>query len=105
MTRPRRSELATPASNAHMCEVAARAGADLVFLDLEDACAPSAKESARGTAVEALTGLDWGRTLRAVRINGLDTPWCHDDVVEVVEAEAAELHQRSSAFSASGMRR
>ena len=67
-----------------MCEVAARAGADLVFLDLEDACAPSAKESARSTAVNALTNLDWGRTLRAVRINGLDTPWCHDDVVEIV---------------------
>lgn len=84
MTGPRRSELATPASSEHMCEVAARAGADLVFLDLEDACAPSAKESARGIAVEALTGLDWGHTVRAVRINGLDTSWCHDDVVHVV---------------------
>ena len=82
--RPRRSELATPASNEHMCEAAARAGADLVFLDLEDACAPSAKESARATAVDALTGLDWGRTVKAVRINGIDTPWCHDDVIEVV---------------------
>ena len=83
-TRPRRSELATPASNEHMCEVAARSGADLVFLDLEDACAPAAKESARATAVDALTGLDWGDTLRAVRINGLDTPWCHGDIIEVV---------------------
>jgi len=83
-SRPRRSELATPASNEHMCEVAARAGADLVFLDLEDACAPAAKESARATAVAALTDLDWGRTIRAVRINGLDTQWCHDDIVEVV---------------------
>ena len=83
-SRPRRSELATPASNEHMCEVAARAGADLVFLDLEDACAPAAKESARATAVAALTDLDWGRTVRAIRINGLDTQWCHDDIVEVV---------------------
>ena len=74
-----------------MCEVAARAGADLVFLDLEDACAPSAKESARSTAVNALTGLDWGRTLRAVRINGLDTPWCHDDVVEIVSGARGAL--------------
>lgn len=82
--RPRRSELATPASNEHMCEKAARAGADLVFLDLEDACAPSAKESARATAVAALTTLDWGDTIRAVRINGLDTPWCHGDIIEVV---------------------
>ena len=83
-SRPRRSELATPASSEHMCEVAARAGADLVFLDLEDACAPAAKESARATAVAALTDLDWGRTVRAIRVNGLDTQWCHDDIVEVV---------------------
>ena len=86
MTKPRmrRSELATPASSEHMCERAARAGADLVFLDLEDACAPQAKESARGTAVGALTELDWGTTLRAVRINGLETEWCHGDIVELV---------------------
>jgi citrate lyase subunit beta/citryl-CoA lyase len=67
-----------------MCEVASRAGADLVFLDLEDACAPAAKESARATAVAALTNLDWGDTIRAIRINGLDTQWCHGDIVEVV---------------------
>ncbi len=74
----------TPASNEHMCEKAARAGADLVFLDLEDACAPAVKESARATAVGALTNLDWGRTVRAVRINGVDTPWCHGDIIDVV---------------------
>jgi citrate lyase subunit beta/citryl-CoA lyase len=67
-----------------MCEKAPSSGADLVFLDLEDACAPSAKEGARAIAVRALTELDWGRTLRAVRVNGLDTPWCHDDVISVV---------------------
>jgi citrate lyase subunit beta / citryl-CoA lyase len=82
--RSRRSELATPASNERMCEKASRSGADLVFLDLEDACAPLAKESARATVVKALTGLDWGRTVRAVRINGLDTPWCYGDIIEVV---------------------
>jgi citrate lyase subunit beta/citryl-CoA lyase len=67
-----------------MCEKAATSGADLVFLDLEDACAPLAKEGARGIAVAALTGADWGRTIRAVRVNGLDTTWCHDDIIEVV---------------------
>ena len=46
--RARRSELATPASSERMCEKAASSGADLVFLDLEDACAPAAKEAARG---------------------------------------------------------
>jgi citrate lyase subunit beta/citryl-CoA lyase len=82
--RARRSELATPASSEKMCAKAPSSGADLVFLDLEDACAPAAKEGARAIAVDALTGQDWGRTVRAVRINGIDTMWCHDDVVEVV---------------------
>lgn len=82
--RARRSELATPASSEKMCEKAPTTGADLVFLDLEDACAPVVKESARGIAVAALTNLDWGGTVRAVRINGIDTPWCHGDIVEVV---------------------
>src|SRR6476659_8340966 len=74
-----------------MCEKAASSGADLVFLDLEDACAPVAKEGARATAVSALTELDWGRTVRAVRVNGLDTPWCHDDIIEVVTGAGDHL--------------
>lgn len=82
--RSRRSELATPASSEKMCQRAPSSGADLVFLDLEDACAPIAKEGARATAVAALTEQDWGRTVRAVRVNGLDTPWCYGDVVDIV---------------------
>ncbi|HVC69327.1 MAG TPA: CoA ester lyase [Acidimicrobiales bacterium] len=84
MPRARRSELATPASSEKMCVKAAASDADLVFLDLEDACAPVAKVGARRIAVQALTGLDWGRTVRAVRVNGIDTQWCHGDIIEVV---------------------
>lgn len=80
----RRSELAVPASNDHMFAHAAASDADLVFLDLEDAVAPAHKETARAKAIAALRELDWGRTVRAIRINGLDTPWCHDDIIEVV---------------------
>jgi citrate lyase subunit beta/citryl-CoA lyase len=82
--RARRSELATPASSEKMCVKSAASGADLVFLDLEDACAPLAKEGARSIAAAALTEQDWGRTVRAVRVNGPDTQWCHDDIIEVV---------------------
>ena len=89
--RSRRSELATPASSEKMCEKSASSGADLVFLDLEDACAPVAKVGARATAVGALTQLDWGHTVRAVRVNGLDTPWCHDDIIEVVTGAGDDL--------------
>ena len=89
--RARRSELATPASNERMCIKAAGSGADLVFLVLEDACAPVAKEGARAIAVAALTGQDWGRTVRAVRVNGLETPWCHGDIIEVVSGAREAL--------------
>jgi citrate lyase subunit beta / citryl-CoA lyase len=92
MTAPlRRSELATPASNERMFAKAAAAGADLVFLDLEDAVAPAQKEASRGKAVTALTELDWGHTARAVRVNGLDTVWCHDDIIEVVTGAREHL--------------
>jgi citrate lyase subunit beta/citryl-CoA lyase len=87
VTRPfrlRRSELSTPGTSEKMMAKAAASDADLVFLDLEDAVAPNAKEGARQPIVEALTGLDWGTKTRAVRVNGTHTPWCHDDVVHVV---------------------
>jgi citrate lyase subunit beta/citryl-CoA lyase len=88
--RPRRSELATPASNDHMFAKSAASGADLVFLDLEDACAPAEREKARGKAARALRELDWGRTTRAIRMNGVDTRWAYGDVIEVVtEARGA----------------
>lgn len=87
----RRSELAVPASNDNMFDKAAGSGADLVFLDLEDAVPPAFKEESRGKAISALNDLDWGRTARAVRINGLDTPWCHDDLIEVVTAAGRNL--------------
>ena len=87
----RRSELALPACNDHMFAKALSCGADLVFLDLEDAVPAGIKEESRAKAITALTELDWGRTARAVRINGLDTPWCHDDVIDVVTNAGNQL--------------
>jgi citrate lyase subunit beta/citryl-CoA lyase len=89
--RARRSELATPASNDWMFAKAAASGADLVFLDLEDACAPAEREAARGKAAAALRDLDWGRTTRAIRMNGVDTRWAHGDVIEVVSTAREAL--------------
>ena len=80
----RRSELAVPASNDDMFEKAAGCGADLVFLDLEDAVPTAFKRESRAKAITALNDIDWGRAARAIRINGLDTQWCHDDLIEVV---------------------
>lgn len=74
-----------------MFEKGARCGADLVFLDLEDAVPVAFKEESRVKAISALNDIDWGRTARAIRINGLDTRWCHDDVIDVVTRAGQNL--------------
>ena len=60
--RPRRSCLAVPGSNPRFLEKAQGLPADQVFLDLEDACAPLAKEGARHHIVDALNNGDWTGT-------------------------------------------
>ncbi|MGB0847588.1 MAG: HpcH/HpaI aldolase/citrate lyase family protein [Thiolinea sp.] len=86
-TRLQRSELAVPGSNPGMMEKAANSAADYIFLDLEDAVAPSDKITARKNIIEALNDIDWkarGKTL-SIRINGLDTHYMYRDVVEILE--------------------
>ena len=51
--RLHRSELAVPGSNRRMLEKAPDSGADIVFLDLEDAVAPDDKDQARINILEA----------------------------------------------------
>jgi citrate lyase subunit beta/citryl-CoA lyase len=89
--RLRRSELAVPASSQKMIAKSATSDADLVFLDLEDAVAPALKVAARDNVVAALTELDWGDRVRAVRVNGADTQWATDDVLTIVEKAGAHL--------------
>jgi malyl-CoA/(S)-citramalyl-CoA lyase len=83
--RLHRSELAVPGTNIRAMEKAPTLGADLMFLDLEDAVAPDDKEQARANVIDALGGQDRTGTAVSVRINGLDTHWCYRDVVDVVE--------------------
>ncbi len=63
--------------------------ADEVVIDLEDAVAAAAKDEARAVVVSALAeGLLDGCTV-AVRVNGLDTPWCHRDIVALADGPGA----------------
>lgn len=89
--RPRRSCLAVPGSNPKMIGKAKGLGADQVFLDLEDACAPLAKPGARRNIVAALNEGGWGSTIRVVRVNDLTTHWTYRDVIEVVEGAGENL--------------
>jgi malyl-CoA/(S)-citramalyl-CoA lyase len=89
--RLHRSELAVPGTNVRAIEKAPSLGADVVFLDLEDAVAPDDKEQARANVIDGLAAHDWSGCAISVRINGLDTHWCYRDVVDVVEARGEML--------------
>ena len=79
-SRPRRSALYMPASNAKAIEKAKTLPCDVVILDLEDAVAPEAKETAREQAVQAVRDGGFGRRELVIRVNGSDTPWGEDDL-------------------------
>lgn len=69
--RTRRSILAVPAGRPEMITKALTLGADQIFFDLEDATAPSARESARANISKALDGQDksFFAPLISIRIN------------------------------------
>jgi len=87
--RVSRSVLAVPASKWKMIERGPSSGADLFFLDLEDATAPNEKAAARQNVIQAVKELDWQDRPAFYRMNSLDTPYWYRDVIEVVE-EAGE---------------
>ena len=82
--RLRRCQLSVPGSNEKMMAKASQLDLDHVFLDLEDAVAPNAKAEARGMIVDALHKHDWKPKTLCVRINDVETSYCHDDIIEVV---------------------
>jgi citrate lyase subunit beta/citryl-CoA lyase len=89
--RPRRSVLAVPGSNPRFLEKAQSLPADAVFLDLEDAVAPLAKDEARANVVRFLREGDWGGRTRVVRVNDWSTQWTYRDVVTVVEGAGGHV--------------
>ncbi|WP_156662726.1 CoA ester lyase [Mycobacterium sp. 1274761.0] len=89
--RPRRTILSVPGSSAKMIEKAKTLPADEVFLDLEDAVAPDAKEEARTRVATALADSGWAGQLRGVRVNDWTTPWTYADTIEVVSTAGACL--------------
>src|SRR6202008_1957509 len=80
MTRPRRSMLFMPGSNARALEKAKTLPADGIILDLEDSVAPDAKAVARDQIAAAVAARGFGKREVIIRVNALDTPWWIDDV-------------------------
>ncbi len=89
--RPRRCVLCVPGSSEKMMAKASSTEVDQILLDLEDAVAPNVKAAARGQVVNALNTLDWQAKVLSVRINDVQTQWCHDDVIDVVSGAGNRL--------------
>jgi citrate lyase subunit beta / citryl-CoA lyase len=84
--RPRRSVLYMPGSNARALEKAKTLPADALILDLEDAVAPEAKETARKQVCDAVKAGGYGHREVVVRVNALDTPWGAADIAAAAAA-------------------
>jgi citrate lyase subunit beta/citryl-CoA lyase len=85
-SKPRRSALYMPASNAKAIDKARNLPCDVVILDLEDAVAPDSKALAREQAVAAVKAGGFGRRELVIRCNGLDTPWGAEDLAAAAAA-------------------
>lgn len=86
--RPRRSMLYVPGCNTRYLEKARTVPADSVILDLGDPILISAKESSRRDVVNAVKQGGFGSSEVVIRINGLDSPWGHDDIRAVANIGA-----------------
>ena len=97
--RPRRSILYMPGSNARALEKGRTLAADGLILDLEDAVAPEAKETARDQVRNAIKEGGYGKREVIVRVNPMDTAWGHDDLTAVATmgADAVLLPKVESA--------
>lgn len=102
-SRPRRSFLYVPGTNARALEKAHSLPTDGLILDLEDSIAPDAKPAARAQVAQALAQGGFGLREVLVRVNGHDTPWHAEDMaildgahgVVLPKVDAAAIVQRA----------
>ncbi len=78
--------LFVPANRPERFEKAARAGVDVVILDLEDAVAAEAKDAARAAPSSGFTSAPV-----VVRVNGLGTPWHVADMAALADGGFAAV--------------
>ena len=88
---PLRSVLYMPSSNDRALEKARTIACDGLILDLEDAVAPDAKESAREAACAAAGSGDYGRRTVTIRVNGIGTDWHDADMAAASTAGPAAI--------------
>lgn len=91
VSRPRRSVLYMPGSNARALEKGRNLPADGLILDLEDAVTPDAKVAARDLVAVTLAEGGYRPREVHVRVNGLNTPWGYDDICAAATTTADSI--------------
>ncbi|MBR5489515.1 MAG: CoA ester lyase [Firmicutes bacterium] len=82
----RRSMLFLPGNSPNILLNADFLGSDAIILDLEDAVAPTEKDSARILVRNAITSLGYTREV-IVRINPIDSPYWQKDLEEIIKVK------------------
>jgi citrate lyase subunit beta/citryl-CoA lyase len=82
-----RSLLFCPGNRLEVIAKTPRSAPDAIVIDLEDAVAPPEKPDARATATSGAAALAQigSSSLRLLRVNGPETPWHEDDLVQLRE--------------------
>ena len=85
-----RSLLFAPGNDERKLRNAMEAGADAVVADLEDAVPVAEKAAARTLAARLLAETETS-ALKMIRVNGVDTEFCQDDLVFVAGVDLAAI--------------
>lgn len=86
----RRSMLFLPGNSPNILLNADFLGSDAIILDLEDAVAPTEKDSARILVRNAITSLEYTKEV-IVRINPVDSPYWEKDLQEIIPVKPAMI--------------
>jgi citrate lyase subunit beta/citryl-CoA lyase len=65
--------------------------ADEIVIDLEDSVPANLKAQAREQVCAALASGEWLAATIVVRINATTSPWCHRDVIQLIEGAGERL--------------
>jgi citrate lyase beta subunit len=80
----RRALLYMPGDDRHKIEKATTLGVDCICMDMEDGTALKKKAEARATIARALQELDFGKSEKIARINGIGSGFEKDDILAVL---------------------
>ncbi len=79
-----RSVLSVPANRERMIAKARDLPADMIMLDLEDSVPGPEKEEARAGLEGIIHDFPWQNRVRGLRINSMQSPLAHRDVVDII---------------------